>query len=414
MMQKMLSVYNKKTLSIVVLISASIFYISCEDEQYPDDIWDQNDTGNPTPVITSVDPPDSAFAGADEITINGQYFSSSTNEILVYFNSELGDILQASETSIVVSPPNIVADSIEIKVAIQGAFLFGVYENYYTLYPRIVKYGNFDPFEESVWGLETDNDENLYVGLSIFPEGTIEKLSPPDAERDSSFINAVLATPLSIRIGPDNQIYYVDGSNPYIIKHDLTTGEPSYNTLPGIAADLDFDENGNLYCGGSGKEIYLVLTDLTSTVVADYMDINIKAIRVYNNYVYVAGNYLGTSLDIPAAGIWRNQILSSSGSLGDMELVLDWVEMSGSNSNITCLTFDENGKMYISTDNNFGIATYDLDGNFITLYPKIISAPITKMTWGAGNYLYLNYRGDPRAIYRLIMYEQGAPYYGRP
>jgi len=36
------------------------------------------------------------------------------------------------------------------------------------------------------------------------------------------------------------------------------------------------------------------------------------------------------------------------------------------------------------------------------------------MTWGAENYLYLNYRGSSRAIYRLEMSVFGAPYYGRP
>ena len=68
------------------------------------------------------------------------------------------------------------------------------------------------------------------------------------------------------------------GVNSFIIKHDLTNGSPSFNTLPGISSDLDFDENGNLFCGGSGEKLYKVQTDLSSTIAADYTDISIKAI----------------------------------------------------------------------------------------------------------------------------------------
>jgi hypothetical protein len=404
--------YLKKLFSPILIIA--IFFTSCDDDQYPEDIWDPNDQGAPTPIITSISPADSAFAGSDIITIYGENFSSNENDILVYFNSEFGEILGVSKTEIIVSPPNILADSINIKVSVKGAFLFGEYDRYYTLYPRIIKYGNFDPFVESAWGLESDNDENLYVGLSVLPEGDIEKLSPPDAERDSSFIHSMLPTPSSMRIGPNNDMYYLDSFYPYLIKQNLFSGSPSFSELPGNIADLDFDVNGNLYCGGSGNAIYTVQTDLTSTTTADYSEINIVAIRVYNGYLYVAGNYLGEDEEIPSMGIWKNQITSSSGSLGEKELVLDWIETSGSDSKITCLTFDETGKMYISSDGNIGVATVDVDGSFDLLYPKIVFGPIVKMTWGAGNYLYLNYRGSSRAIYRLEMSVFGAPYYGRP
>ncbi len=389
-------------------------FTSCDNDQYPEDIWDPDDQGAPTPIITSVSPFDSAFAGSDIITINGENFSSDIDDILVYFNSDLGEVLESSKTEIIVSPPNILADSVIIKIAVKGAFLFGEYDRYYTLYPRIIKYGNFDPFEESAWGLEADNEENLYVGLFIFPEGDIERLTPPNAERDSSFIHSLLPTPSSMRIGPNNDIYYLDSFNPYLLKQNLISGSPSFGVLPGNVADLDFDVNGNLYCGGSGNAIYTVQTDLTYTTTADYSDINIVAVRVFDNYLYVAGNYLGEDEEIPSTGIWRNQITSSSGSLGERGLVLDWVETSGTNSKITSLTFDETGKMYISSDGDIGVATVDVSGSFDLLYPKIVFGPIVKMTWGAGNYLYLNYRGSTRAIYRLELSVLGAPYYGRP
>ena len=216
-----------------------------------------------------------------------------------------------------------------------------------------------------------------------------------------------------MRIGPDNNIYYVDGVNPYIIKQDLSNGSPSYDALPGIAFDLDFDENGNLYCGGSGQSLYRVTTDLSSSIAADYTNISIRAIRVFNGFVYVGGNYSGTDNTVPTVGVWRNQILSSDGALGEREIVLRWDELAGVNSNITGITFDENGAMYISSDANIGIGFFSEEGVFSELFPKIISSPIAKMTWGSKNYLYLNYRGNPRAIYRLDVGLSGATYHGR-
>ena len=395
-------------LACVVLIS-----FSCDDPNSPSDVWNPNDTGNSTPFISSITPADSAYAGSQEITIYGGNFGDNKDSVFVYFNTGSGEVISVDESSMIVIPPNIISDSVIIKIAVHGAFSFGEYEQNYILHPRILEYGDFDALDESIWGLEADNNENLYVGLSVFPEGTIDKITPPLGNREYAFINAVLQTPYSMRIGPDNNIFYVDGVNPYIIKQDLSTGSPSYAALPGIAFDLDFDENNNLYCGGSGQSLYKVTTDLSSTVAADYSDISIKAIRIFNGFVYVGGNYSGTDNVVPTVGVWRNQILSSEGVLGEKEIVLDWVEHAGVNSNITGITFDENGTMYISSDDNVAIGLYSAEGIFSELFPKIISAPIAKMTWGSKNYMYLNYRGNPRAVYRLDMGLNGATYHGR-
>ena len=396
-----------------ILIYLAFISFSCDDPNSPSDVWDPNDLGKSSPFISSIEPPDSAYAGSQEVIIYGGNFGNNKDSTFVYFNTGSAEVISVNESSITVIPPNIISDSVIIKIAAHEAFSFGEYEDNYILHPRIVEYGDFDALDENIWGLEVDNDENLYVGLSIFPEGTIDKITPPIGNREYSFISAVLQTPYSMRIGPDNNIYYVDGVNPYIIKQELSTGSPSYDALPGIAFDLDFDENGNFYCGGSGQNLYKVTTNLSSSVAADYADISIRAVRVFDGFVYVGGNYSGSDSSNPNIGIWRNQILSSDGELGEKEIVLNWGEFAGNNSSITGITFDENGLMYISSDKNVAIGVYSTEGKFSELYPKIIFAPIAKMTWGSEKYLYLNYRGDPRAIYRLNMDVNGAPYYGR-
>ena len=387
--------------------------LSCNDSNYPNDVWDVNDLGKPAPKINNIFPTDSAFSGSDEVTIEGLNFHKSKDSIFVYFNKVLAEVLTTSETSIVVISPNIVSDSVSIKVSVQGAFNFAEYSKNYILYPRMIKYGDFDALDESVWGLELDKNEILYVGRSVFPEGAIDQVLPPEGIRNKSLVDAILPTPLSMKIGTDQKIYYVDGVNPYIVRHDLNTGTPQFSILPGIASDLDFDQHGNLYAGGSGQSLYRIKQDLSSTIVADYDGISIYSVRVYDSYVYVAGIYSGEDINVPEIGIWKNKILSEDGSLDTKKVVLDWKKLSNGNSSITSISFDENGMLYIASDGNIGIATYTTDGTFKKLYPKIILPPIAKMSWGSSNYLYLNYRGEPRAIYRLELSQKGVPYFGR-
>ena len=77
----------KNALSIIQIISIGLLLIifSCEDPNYPDDVWDEDDKGNTTPIVTGVVPADGAFAGIDTIIISGQYFSLLLSENLFYF-----------------------------------------------------------------------------------------------------------------------------------------------------------------------------------------------------------------------------------------------------------------------------------------------------------------------------------------
>ena len=120
-------------LTCMVLIS-----FSCDDPNSPSDVWDPNDAGNSTPFISSITPPDSAYAGSQEITIYGGNFGDNKDSVFVYFNTGSGEVISVDESSIIVIPPNIISDSVIIKIAAHGAFSFGEYEQNYILHPRIL------------------------------------------------------------------------------------------------------------------------------------------------------------------------------------------------------------------------------------------------------------------------------------
>ena len=63
----------------------SFLIFSCEDPNYPENIWDENDQGNASPSISSVEP-EAAFAGIDTLTISGQNFSENTSENFTFLS----------------------------------------------------------------------------------------------------------------------------------------------------------------------------------------------------------------------------------------------------------------------------------------------------------------------------------------
>ena len=157
-----MNVYLKIALSLLLLV----YFFNCEDTSYPEDIWDEDDNGNASPFITSVVPEQGAFAGIDTLTINGGNFSKVSSENIVYFNESIGRIISSSSEMIEVVGPNLVSDSITIRIAVQGALEFGSYSDLYKLYPAVENYGPFDQFTD-IFSLDLDRDENLIVSLFL-------------------------------------------------------------------------------------------------------------------------------------------------------------------------------------------------------------------------------------------------------
>ena len=77
----------------LILIYMVLISFSCDDPNSPSDVWNPNDAGNATPFISSISPPDSAYAGSQEITIYGGNFGDNKDSVFVYCNTGLGEII---------------------------------------------------------------------------------------------------------------------------------------------------------------------------------------------------------------------------------------------------------------------------------------------------------------------------------
>ena len=400
-------------LLLLFALPISFLIFSCEDPNYPENIWDENDQGNASPSISSVEP-EAAFAGIDTLTINGQNFSENTSENLVYFNHMLGEVVNATSTSLSVITPNLVGDSVQIRVAVQGAFLFADHSSLYTLTAAVIDYGPFDQFTD-IFSLDLDIDENLIVSLDGTPNAEFWIV---DTNQDSAVWSGALAKGSGMKLGPTGSVYFVNYQR-FLYKDEQGTPKENseiFKRLNGNATDLDFDSYGNLFVGGAGSTVDVVdINDdegLTSGVTeAKNLDtLDILSLKVFNDYLYV----LTTTVTSDQA-IYKMQILDDSGSLGDLELVFDWSAYTNKLSSALCFTLSESGDLFVGSDSDEQPLTYIQNGNASGFYTSILTAPISYMAWGNSNYLYLiNKTEETNRVQRVDTRMSGADYYGRP
>ena len=391
----------------------SFLIFSCEDPNYPENIWDENDQGNASPSISSVEP-EAAFAGIDTLTISGQNFSENASENLVYFNNMLGEVVDATSTSLSVITPNLVSDSVQIRVAVQGAFLFADHSSLYTLTAAVLDYGPFDQFTD-IFSLDLDRDENLIVSLDGTPNAEFWIV---DTNQDSAVWSGALAKGSGMKLGPTGSVYFVNYQR-FLYKDEQGTPKENseiFKRLNGNATDLDFDSYGNLFVGGAGSTVDVVdINDdggLTSGVTeAKNLDtLDILSLKVFNDYLYM----LTTTVTSDQA-IYKMQILDDSGSLGDLELVFDWSAYTNKLSSALCFTLSESGDLFVGSDSDDQPLTYIQNGNASGFYTSILTAPISYMAWGNSNYLYLiNKTEETNRVQRVDTRMSGADYYGRP
>tara|TARA_X000001036_G_scaffold59396_1_gene49287 strand:- start:96 stop:1313 length:1218 start_codon:yes stop_codon:yes gene_type:complete len=397
-----------------ILLGFSILIFSCEEPDSPDSIWDENDQGGSTPIVDTVEPSQGAFAGIDTLTIIGQHFSENLSENLVYFNGMLGSVVGATSTSISVVPPNLVSDSVQISVAVQGSFVFGKYENLYTLSAAVLEYGPFDQFTD-IYSLDLDRQENLIVSLNATPDAQFWIV---DTNQDSAVWSSALAKASGMKLGPTGSIYFVNYQR-FLYRDEQGTEKENteiFKRLNGNATDLDFDENGNLFLGGTGSTIDHVdiynedgLTDGVSE--AKNLDtLDIISLKVFNNFLYV----LTTTVSSDQA-IYKIPILDNSGSLGDLELVFDWSNYTNKEASALCLTLSESGDIFVGSDWTTQPLTMIQNGSASGFYNTILTAPIVYMAWGNGNYLYvINKTEDTNRVQKIDTRITGASYFGRP
>ncbi len=384
----------------VVLIAVGL---NCEKEK-PKGLYDPDATYNNDPVITSIEPPYRALAGLVKVTINGQNFSPTAQSNLVYFGKTRVPVVEASAVKLLVKSPNVVADSIPVKVAVLGALSFSNVVKY-KLVRGVFEWGGYGEFDEP-YVLECDKDENLYVTLG---NRNVEKISPTGEKQ--VYGTVPFSLPSGMKFGPEGYLYVARRSTSFYRLPPGGGAAVKWITAPGRIDDFDFAQDGSIYAGGKGDFLYRIKQDATAATVADYPNTSIRAVRVFEGYVYVGARDDGTGRHY----VWRNRILGD-GTLEAKELYFDWGAQVDSTTEVLSITFAADGDLYIGTNGPQAVVVVHRDGSWEPLYPGVLEPTSAYLAWGNGTFLYQCRRSDDpkkKAVLKINMLKQGAPYYGR-
>ncbi|MFQ6616325.1 MAG: IPT/TIG domain-containing protein [Fidelibacterota bacterium] len=395
--------------TLIFSFVAALVLIGCEEPDYPENIWDPGDTGNPSPSISAVQPVDGSLAGIGEVTIIGENFSPVLDDNMVFFDGSVATLLTGSETQLEVQVPDLTGDSITIKVAVAGAFEFAEYSPY-KLEAAVEEYGGFGEFDD-VNAMAMDSEENLYVSLYS------RNITVVDTSGEKSTYATWSGPPLTatgMKMGPDGFLYFAANRDVlYRINPDDFSRE-TFVEFEEKVSDFDFDADLNLYAAGKKGRVFLATPGGDTATVARYdEDMEFNCVRVFGSHVYLTGTSLTEE------GIWRHEITGGA-TLGDAELVFDWGTFAGDlGPAIQAITFAASGDMFIGVDRDEALYILQTPHETSTpepFYSTVLTSPGSWLSWGNGEHLYVNRHSDDAAERRVLkvnMMREGAPYYGR-
>jgi len=396
-------------LSLIVLLSLAFLvflFVSCESNpSTPNLYYDTDLTSAPTPTITSISPTTGMLAGVTTITITGTNFSTVKEQNLVYFDSKVAAVTQASTTQLVMTAPNYPKDSITVKVAVYKADKFS---NSVTvkLAAAVAIFGDLGVFDEP-YGIACDSAGNLYVSITTSGIGAgVKKFTPAGVRSDYAPSGGIRFA--ALKFGPSGFLY---ASRGLAAIYRIPPGGPAtiwMGPSSGIGAiyDFDFDAQGNLWGGGLGTDITRIKQD--KTVKLFPFDADVQSVRVYNGYLYVAAK-------TDSSNIWRFQIINSD-SLGQAEKYFSFSSQYGVPGTAAyAITFSTDGYMYVGTDGADGIILVAPNRSWQPFYPGLFQPQTFLFAWGKGDELYLTRSGSvaSHSILRVFTLKSGSPYYGR-
>jgi hypothetical protein len=389
----MMKIFQFSLYKILILFFLIFFVIACSEYDVASPQWDQDFEDVPIPVITSVSPADVAVAGVNTITITGENFLEVPDTFGVYFNTIPAEVISNSSTSLTVRRPNLVADEATIKVVPSLTLVVAKYSPY-KIDPVLESFLTFDINIYS-YGIVADANNNIYIITTGNPYNIVKI--------DTSGVQEILGTcnfaPNRAVIGPDGRLYLTRLNNREILVFDETTDTQAsrWTRLPrGVTVSHGiFDSEGYFYAGGDEGGLVSVapnpdIADPVVNVTGYYENDEILGLTLYQNSLYVAVSITEPDAQHPELAIWRHA-LTGSGTVGEMELVLDLSSSAlTASKTINTFRFDAKGNMFIGIDgNNPLLINFAGTSNTDYFYKSILPSNCRQFCWGTGDYIYI-------------------------
>lgn len=407
-------------LSTSVLILVSLIFLSCDEEPTPS-LYELPAGGQPTPVITSIDPPGAALAGVTELTITGQNFNPSVEGNSVFFNGVKAKLLSASTTQLKMIAPNVVADTVIVKISTYKSLEFSN-EAIYKLLTAQEEYYKFNPNNREIpFAFLFNSSGEMLVSLNSTSGGPyafgIKRITPA---RDKLIDYIPMGNAQKwdcLKFGPGNQLYGSRTVNAiWKLNEGVAPQSPWTSATGSLNKDIEFDMNQNIWAVGTANRIY----SFTQTPSSSFFTVNgtFRSVRVFNGALYVAGARGATE------GIWKFTILPN----GDLDLTSEelYFDLSASypGSQAFAITFAADGDLILGTNRDPDpIIIVHPNKSSEVLYPGVIPAgKVIYLYWPQGSTSLFFTREEKKdtagelvysqSIIRVEMQKLGAPYYG--
>lgn len=393
-----------------------------------DSAFDPNfDEGVPA-VITSVVPANGSFAGFETVTLNGTDFGTDPAAVSVWFNNTRAQVVSVTPTRIIVNTPNIVRDSIRIKVAKANVVAFSNPVPY-KLESLFIDATTL-PTNTTALGAGIDLLGNLYIstlasgipsGVGRFNSGGV--LNP-------TYVPVQGWSYRVVKVGPDGGLYMlrVAGGVPVIYRSGPTGGATTnWGSGVGRAEDLDFDQNNFMWVVGANEtntavnqSIVRVQDNGATRSYTRYPFVaNGHSVKVYDGHLYVGGTRGGNPF------IWRFPI-NPDNTLGAEQTVVDLGIKYATDVIPRSIAFATDGTMFVSLSGaNFDqlpagrqpLLAVAPNGDVREYYPGVIPGIIVKMHWVPGTQRVLmtllpRETGQTQRLITINFQKDGAPFYG--
>jgi len=380
-----------KIQSIIGLIFIfGIILMGCETKN-PSPVFNENASYADDPVVQSINPPDSAIAGVDLVTINGQNFADSVDANTVYFNSVEASVVSATPTQLVVSLPHvpeIAGDSVEVLVDVDGSLQFAKYKYNVRMAvkPLVTDLGP----QDELHGIALDVQNNIFAvtGIDLIKEYDSAGLFLNVYSWMSTIVN-------------ENMIYAPEGrlytggklGRTFFIFAITFSPDTSYSTnLVNVSSnpiDYDFDPNGTLWAALPTKVIKVTGTatdNPTSTDLASYSGMSLLSLRYYDGQLYLLAS------DGGQLGVWVSDTTS-----GNVTQLADLSGLSSENFKAYDMELDNQGGIFVSTN-------LDTPLQYITPVERTVkpyyaglfpTSPMKALIWKNGGHYLLATATDP-------------------
>jgi hypothetical protein len=383
------------------------------------------DPGN-QPIVTSVStiPPGLPYvlAGVQSIAINGTNLVTDSSKIQVFVGNTLVTKCTYTPTRISFLAPNVIKDSIIVRVLVAGAIKFSDVM-YVSIRSPLSFVSAIDTAKQVPNAITFDRNGNLFVSVTtmIGVSDGIYKVSAGGAVSQYALKGTeVFFSGLKCR---GDSVYAARRANRLVSRNSLTGAMTIFTAsfptaaFPTNIEDMDYDQNKLLWAGGNTTNGGLISVDSQKNVKQYPLPFGgiIHSVRVYSSSVYCsveAGD--GTK------GVYKIPI-NADKTLGTATKYFDLSATVGNTTNNAYgITFDNQGNMYIGTDAPAGVYVVAPDQSVQPLYGGLLGPNCKYLAWGNDSYLYIvratlsPLNSYPTGVYKVDMVGKlSAPYYGQ-